>query len=180
MGIDSDRLLPQEQSLWSYVWRSALLPGWGQYYKKDTTAAFGFLAATAGLFVGDYILYRHAVAPRQAYEGNTLFPTAALYAGTTGPTFDFAGMIALQSALVVPTREDFERKRARLTLATGALAALWIVNLVNAVVADSPGSAAAPASMRILFAVSPDLQPARGMARATRGAATTLGVEVRF
>lgn len=46
------------------LWRSALLPGWGQYYKEEPYKAFGFGILTLGLvggFVSSYANYQSAL-----------------------------------------------------------------------------------------------------------------------
>ncbi len=41
---------------YSAIWRSVLLPGWGQFYKNDTFKGFSFMVLTLGSVAGGFVL----------------------------------------------------------------------------------------------------------------------------
>src|SRR5437764_1455792 len=55
------------------IWRSALLPGWGQRYKGERTKGWVMTGAAGGLAATSLGLYQYKVSARDSY--NSLGPT---------------------------------------------------------------------------------------------------------
>lgn len=101
------------------LWRSALLPGWGQFYNKDTTKGYiigGLSLLTLGVTVGTYVIGDGA---RKEYEG---FP-----AGTSADKFDTA-------------YGTWESMASINNTAAIAFLALYTFNLVDAVISAKPST----------------------------------------
>lgn len=136
----------------SSIWRSAVLPGYGQIYRGDRLRGGAFLGATLLTGYYYYSTYREYNSARLSYrQAGSLSPVSAL----SSNTYITAGVFAF----VNQRRSRMQVQSARANFAAGLLLTTYLWNLGDAVIASrerglsdaSPPISATPA---IQFAYS--------------------------
>lgn len=116
-----DKKVPSP-SRWPFVWRSALLPGWGQFEEgnsKKGTAYFGVNALLFANFISARSNYSNA---QRAYNSQLGFPAQ----------FDEGDTFMLNYLLFKPRRDALNSTENVLQNATAALFGFWIWNIADA------------------------------------------------
>ena len=111
------------------TWRSALIPGWGQYYQgKQVRGGVYFLStlAVGAVLVDSWRAYRDA---RNSYDQSIttswVYPTLGLAAGTTDAVISY-----MQSSLL---QDKVNQRSRQYTNAAAAMLGVYLINLVDAV-----------------------------------------------
>lgn len=159
--------------VWPFVWRSAILPGWGQYHKGETISSRVFMTGTIVLGIADAILYQQAAASKKAYTSNVITPLLIMRDQRSGPTYSEMTSYLTMSMLVGSKREAAAKDRETLQTASAALAVWWLANIFHAWFTDPPIPAAQGPDNPVRFALVPWSGGKTG-----NGAAAVL--EVRF
>ena len=109
------------------LWRSALLPGWGQYYKEEPYKAFGFGIVTLGLVGGFASSYANYQSARSAYLGAG--STAQLISFGTADT-GALGFLTYSNAQTA--KSQVESASGAVSLTGGLLLGVYLLNLLDA------------------------------------------------
>jgi hypothetical protein len=127
-----------KKTRWDLVWRSAVLPGWGQYYynEKATGIIYG------GLFTLGLIYNLSSFRPYQESK-NKLFNDPLYYVTAFTPTTDytvtFTNFFIYQSSFG-ENQKQYNKSYSNLTSSAGFVAAVYIFNLIDAFVFRSERS----------------------------------------
>lgn len=147
----------QERSGWPSIWRSLLVPGWGQFYRGDVVSARVF---ATGALISTYYLYE---ANRRYVDARSLYSDASRAAVFVVPTRSSEGISA--GFLYANQQRNLLRTRAgNANIALGVVGALYLANVVEVLVHDQRSSprAAETAGAVSAFA-SPSQQLSFGM-----------------
>lgn len=113
------------------VWRSAVIPGWGQYYQGRQDRAKIYAGAAVGTFVLTYYFYQDYSKKHKTYssEADTLL-------GITigAPDSVFAGAAAYGYTKTLAARKDMEKSGNRTNLLFTGLVLFWGWNIADAVI----------------------------------------------
>jgi hypothetical protein len=109
------------------LWRSALLPGWGQYHKEEPYKAFGFGIVTLGLVGGFVSSYANYQSSRSAYLGAGSTAQLVSFGTADSSTLGFLSYMNAQSA-----RSQVESASGTVSLTGGLLLGVYLLNLLDA------------------------------------------------
>lgn len=120
------RMTREEQIAWSSLWRSALIPGWGQYYRGEHIKGSIF----AGLFLVSGLIWRKMdndfKAVSDEFNSNTPLLAASLL---TSPS---AAKIILVMSLTDDIRVRKQAASNRAAMTGSIFAGLYVINLIDA------------------------------------------------
>lgn len=122
LGIADDELVLREPPRWPYVWRSALLPGWGQYYGGSEWRALSYLSVGGGLLAYYAVSYANYRSVEADYRGAIILPQ-----DTVGfDTYLFNRMYLNQK------RDALRAAEGQQNSASYAVMGFWIWNMMDA------------------------------------------------
>jgi len=120
-GVDEDSLI-KKKPRWPYVWRSTLLPGWGQWKEGQRGAGAVYFGLTALSFANYGSAYSRQQAAQKNYS-NTVGIGQFLVGGNTH---------TLNYLILEPKKARFERARSRTKGARNLVIGIWALSILDA------------------------------------------------
>ena len=156
-----DKLRRQSEADWPFVWRSLLVPGWGQVRNGDTGWGIFFASSIGALSVA-YWRARDTYGDAKARFQDQNAPLALTYGFLSGlePTYRSAniapvGNILLMSVYGGARRQELDRTKRTVNVMAVGIGALWFWNVMHALVSERPlDKAPAAVSGRPQFSLS--------------------------
>lgn len=136
------------KSGWPSVWRSMVLPGWGQVYRGDMTTARWFLG---GAFLSTVYAYRANQEYKSARSNYDSSARTALLLGLTASPGLVVGFVDANQK-----RNALASRANRTNLAFGFLGAIYLTNVAEALFfrgGSSQSETASPDQVRVAFSV---------------------------
>lgn len=121
------------------LWRSALLPGWGQHYQERTQASYIFGGIAGGSAFLTWYFYRDYTPKRSSYESTS---TSSLVLSLAAPDSIAGPVAALAYSRVAEARNQMETSGSRSNLFLTAFILTWAANLGDVILFESRGGAA--------------------------------------
>ncbi|MBL8028315.1 MAG: hypothetical protein JNL74_17965 [Fibrobacteres bacterium] len=139
LSREASTLLGEQQSVLSHLFRSALVPGWGQFYAEKKirgSLALSICAAALGTTVYSWVSSGNAETDRDnfAAKANTQSGRASLEAesGASVGTEAFNTWVASQ---LKELDNDYNNAHSFAVTATAITTGLWLINMVDATIA---------------------------------------------
>lgn len=126
-GVEEDSLAGRKPR-WPFVWRSALVPGWGQWHEQRIGGAWAFSVLAAASLANYGSARQEAERARQEYRDTLGFPQALLGGNT----------MILNYVLFANKRAKFARAERRVLAAGRLFGLVWSLNLFDCFL--SPGA----------------------------------------
>ena len=126
MGIEDVFITRKKKSRFPNIWRSALLPGWGQYHDGSKIRGYIYMASAAFLGLYTYSRYTKYISAEDAYNGTIgvgLF-TATLSQLPTSYLID--------TSLYNDKRNTYEKQSKQLNFSAALLSLFWVWNIIDA------------------------------------------------
>ncbi len=136
------------RSGWPSIWRSLLLPGWGQVYRGDMTTARWFLG---GAFLSTVYAYRANQEYKSARSNYDSSARTVLLLGLTASPGLVVGFVDANQK-----RNALASRANRTNLAFGFLGAIYLTNVAEALFfrgGPSQAETASPDQVRVAFSV---------------------------
>ncbi len=172
LGIDESLFSTGPPPRAPYLWRSMLLPGWGQWHEGSEQKGRSIMAGTAGLAVF------YAVLTLQFNKAQAEYRDAAGVPAVPGqPT------VLLNYFLIHEKREALATAEARLNTGAIAFGLFWLWNIFDVYFfpADAEGTGGSPGKTSLLLYLGPDVVAvSAGAIPAHHGASVRLGLTLRF
>lgn len=105
----------------TFAFRSMLFPGWGQYARGQETKGKWMMSAFAASLLYTGFLYHDYTKAAKNYENAVGIPPNARVGET----------IAINYILIDPYRQKLDESRAKLSVALGILATIWVANVFD-------------------------------------------------
>ncbi len=113
------------------VWRSAVIPGWGQYHQGRQDRAKIYAGAALGTFVLTYYYYQDYNKKHKTYAGEA---DTLLAVTLAAPDSVFAGAAAYGYSNTLKARKEMEKSGNRTNQLFMGLVLFWAWNIADAVI----------------------------------------------
>lgn len=110
-----------DKSRWPYIWRSSVLPGWGQWHEGNSIKANIFFVSGSILFLNYYISRLAYMKAGKRYEGTPAIPYTVS-----------DNALGYNAFTLYPLKNDLAKKEQYMVKSFYMLSLFWIGNVVDA------------------------------------------------